>query len=220
MLENKNIGGNIDINLSERAVKTFCFHFSTFQGNQSLSLIGFSLSDHQEEDETTRRNTARDAWVHDHVILKASKIILFSVIVSTYGFIINFDIISCKFQKQKHSIITRKIYKGAVNLILFRHNPSKIFWKCTFWNVNIQYKNEWYTLQKLTKPVFAFRHYENLYSLLAIIPFQNINILKDSILKNLHVSETEKVYCSKWGYSFQCPCLHYPDWRTEVFGTI
>ena len=50
---------------------------------------------------------------------------------------------------------TRRIYRGAVNLILFRHCPSKIFWKCIIWNINIQYKNGWYTLQKLTKPVFA-----------------------------------------------------------------
>ena len=44
----------------------------------------------------------------------------------------------------------RRIYRGAVNLILFRHCPSKIFCKCSIWNVNIQYKNDWYTLQKLT----------------------------------------------------------------------
>ena len=54
---------------------------------------------------------------------------------------------------------SRRIYRGAVNLILFRHCPSKIFW-----NVNIKYKNDWYTLPKLTKPVFAFRHCENLVS--------------------------------------------------------
>ena len=58
----------------------------------------------------------------------------------------------------------RRIYRGAVNLFLFRQCPSKIFWKFTIWNINIQYKNDWYTLQKLTKPVFAFRHYENLVS--------------------------------------------------------
>ena len=32
------------------------------------------------------------------------------------------------------------------------------------WNLNIQYKNDWYTIQNLTKPVFAFRHWENLVS--------------------------------------------------------
>ena len=58
----------------------------------------------------------------------------------------------------------RRICRGAVNLVLFRHCPSKIFWKCPIWNLNIQYKNGWYTLQNLTKPVFAFRHWENLVS--------------------------------------------------------
>ena len=29
---------------------------------------------------------------------------------------------------------------------------------------NVQYENDWYTLQKLTKPVFAFRQWENLVS--------------------------------------------------------
>ena len=58
----------------------------------------------------------------------------------------------------------RRIYRGAVNLILFRHCPSKSFWKCTIWNINIQYKNDWYTLQMLTKPFFVFRHWENLVS--------------------------------------------------------
>ena len=62
------------------------------------------------------------------------------------------------------TIISRKIHRGAVSFILFRHCPSKIFWKCTIWNINVQYKNGWYTLQKLTKPVFAFRHWENLVS--------------------------------------------------------
>ena len=57
---------------------------------------------------------------------------------------------------------TRRIYRGVVNLFLFRHWPSNIFWKCTIWNINIQYKNGWYTLQKWTKPVFAFRHWGNL----------------------------------------------------------
>ena len=61
-------------------------------------------------------------------------------------------------------IWSRRIYRGAVNLFLFRHCPSKIFWKCTIWNINIQYKNDWYTLQKWTKPVFAFRHWDNLVS--------------------------------------------------------
>ena len=46
---------------------------------------------------------------------------------------------------QGHS---RRIHRGAVNLFLFRHCPSKIFWKCTIWNINIQYKNDKYTLQK------------------------------------------------------------------------
>ena len=32
----------------------------------------------------------------------------------------------------------RRMYRGAVNLFLFRHCPSKIFWKCTIWNINIQ----------------------------------------------------------------------------------
>ena len=59
---------------------------------------------------------------------------------------------------------SRRIYRGAVNQFLFRHSPSKIFWKCTIWNINIQYENGWYTLQKLTKPVFAFRQWENLVS--------------------------------------------------------
>ena len=69
----------------------------------------------------------------------------------------------CILRRQRlHSVLNlvincrpRRIYRGAVNLILFRHCPSKIFWKCTIWNINIQYKNGWYTLQKLTKPVFA-----------------------------------------------------------------
>ena len=60
--------------------------------------------------------------------------------------------------------ITRRIYRGAVNLIRFRHYPFKNFWKYTIWKIYIQYKNDWYTLQKLTKPVFAFRHWENLVS--------------------------------------------------------
>ena len=64
----------------------------------------------------------------------------------------------------KSYVRSRRIYRGAVNLILFRHCPSKSFWKCTIWNINIQYKNDWYTLQNLTKPVFAFRHWENLVS--------------------------------------------------------
>ena len=67
-------------------------------------------------------------------------------------------------QKTASGVHSRRIYRGAVNLFLFRHCPSKIFWKCTIWNINIQYKNDWYTLQKLTKPVFAFRHWENLVS--------------------------------------------------------
>ena len=29
-------------------------------------------------------------------------------------------------------------------------------------NINIQYKNDWYTIQNLTKPVFAFIHKENI----------------------------------------------------------
>ena len=45
---------------------------------------------------------------------------------------------------------TRRIYRGAVNLILFRHCQSKIFWNCTIWNINIHYKNGWNTLQKWT----------------------------------------------------------------------
>ena len=61
-------------------------------------------------------------------------------------------------------VCPRRIYRGAVNLFLFRHCPSKIFWKCIIWNINIQYKNGWYTLQKWTKPVFAFRHWENIVS--------------------------------------------------------
>ena len=56
------------------------------------------------------------------------------------------------------------MYRGAVNQFLFRHCPSEIFWKWIICNINIQYKNDWNTLQKLTKPVFAFRHWENLVS--------------------------------------------------------
>ena len=66
--------------------------------------------------------------------------------------------------KNLNSYISRRIYSGAVNLFLFRHCPSKIYWECTIWNINIQYENDWYTLQKLTKPVFAFRQWENLVS--------------------------------------------------------
>ena len=55
---------------------------------------------------------------------------------------------------------SRRIYRGVDNLYLFRHCPSKIFWNCTIWNINIQYKKDWYTLQKWTKPVFAFRHWD------------------------------------------------------------
>ena len=58
----------------------------------------------------------------------------------------------------------RRIIRGAVNLFSIRHCLSKIFWKHTIWNINIQYKNDRYTLQKLTKLVFAFRHWENLVS--------------------------------------------------------
>ena len=48
---------------------------------------------------------------------------------------------------------------GAVNLFLFYTALLKLYK-----NLNIQYKNDWYTFQKLTKPVFAFRHWENLVS--------------------------------------------------------
>ena len=60
--------------------------------------------------------------------------------------------------------LSRRIYRGAVNLFLFRHYPSKIYWKWSIWNINIQYENVWYTLKKLTKPVFALRQWENLVS--------------------------------------------------------
>ena len=66
---------------------------------------------------------------------------------------------------------TRRIYRRDVNLILFRHCPSKIFWNCTIWNINIQYKNDWYTLKKITKLVFAFRHWDNLVSSSLLISF-------------------------------------------------
>ena len=32
------------------------------------------------------------------------------------------------------------------------------FLKVYIWNINIQYENDWNTLQKLPKPVFVFRH--------------------------------------------------------------
>ena len=35
-------------------------------------------------------------------------------------------------------------------------NPSLI------WNINVQYENVWYTLQKLTKPIYSFQQCENL----------------------------------------------------------
>ena len=53
------------------------------------------------------------------------------------------------------------MYRGAVNLFYL---DTRIFWKCTIWNINIQYKNDWYTLQKWTKQIFAFRHWDNLVS--------------------------------------------------------
>ena len=59
---------------------------------------------------------------------------------------------------------TRRVYRGAVKLILFRHCPSKIFWKWNIWYMNIQYKNDWYRLQTLRNPVIAFRHCVNLVS--------------------------------------------------------
>ena len=40
--------------------------------------------------------------------------------------------------------------------------PFKTFWTGNIWNINFQFKNDWYTLKKLTKPVFAFRHLKNL----------------------------------------------------------
>ena len=52
-------------------------------------------------------------------------------------------------------LVSRRIYRGAVNLVLFRRCPSRIFWKCTIWNMNFQYKNDWYTLKLLTKPIFC-----------------------------------------------------------------
>ena len=65
---------------------------------------------------------------------------------------------------KKWIFLSRRIYRGAVNLLLFRHCPYKIFWKYFIWKLNIRYKNDWNTIQKLTKPVFAFRHWENVVS--------------------------------------------------------
>ena len=110
----------------------------------------------------------------------------------------------------------RRIYRGAVNLILFRHCPSKIFCKCSIWNVNIQYKNDWYTLQKLTKPVFAFRHCENLVSS-SIYPsciaphsmhctwtiFTNISVLLLPRKKFLRFSNEAQFFHTKSWYQFK-----------------
>ena len=55
----------------------------------------------------------------------------------------------------------RKIEGGTNDLFAKRHSPCEISWKSTIWNINIQCKNEWCTLQKCTKPVFSKRHSGN-----------------------------------------------------------
>ena len=65
--------------------------------------------------------------------------------------------LECKTDFKSVWLISRRIYRGNVNLILLRHCPSNFFWKWTIWNINSQYRKYWYT-------VFAFRHCKNLVS--------------------------------------------------------
>ena len=50
----------------------------------------------------------------------------------------------------------RRIYRGAVNPFLFRHCPSKLFWKCAIWNINIHF-GPWQTLSVLRPSFCAVR---------------------------------------------------------------
>ena len=56
----------------------------------------------------------------------------------------------------------RRIEGGADDLFVERHCLCEIYGKNNVWKRNFQYKNDWYTLQKSTKPVLALRDWENL----------------------------------------------------------
>ena len=51
------------------------------------------------------------------------------------------------FKERESDCKSRRIEQGADNLFAERHCPCEISWKNTIWNTNIQYKNEWCTLQ-------------------------------------------------------------------------
>ena len=50
---------------------------------------------------------------------------------------------------------------GVLNTPPTSNRVKRHSWNSTIWNINIQYKNEWFTLQKCTKPVFSKRHSRN-----------------------------------------------------------
>ena len=87
----------------------------------------------------------------------------------------------------------RRIYRGSVNLILFWHYPSNIFWNCTIWNINFQYKNDWYTLQKLKNQYLHLCTMKILKSPLYIL-------LDTDVLRNGNSSCCNSLKCKSWHF--------------------
>ena len=98
----------------------------------------------------------------------------------------------------------RRIEGGADDLFTERHCPCKIYWKNAIWNINIQYKNEWCTLQKWTKPVFSKRHSGNSVTSFFYPSWAKLSIWNNWIHMDWNVSRKLHTILRVRFWSFSC----------------